>query len=125
MHQHHDTILSGNEGYITLAIQAFEKDASLSMRGAAKLYDVPRTTVRRRRARTISRRDYTSLTKKITQSEESAIIKRVLDLDLRRFLPIKAIVQDMANKLLAERGGNLVGINWLDAVIKRTPKLKT
>ena len=66
MHQHHDTIYSGNEGDITLAIQAFEKDASLSMRGAAKLYDVPRTTVRRRRAGTILRRDYTSLIKKLT-----------------------------------------------------------
>jgi len=125
MHQHHDTILSSNEGYITLAIQAFKKDASLSMREATKLYNVPRMTVRRRRAGTISQRDYTSLTKKLTQSEESVMVKRVLNLDLRGFPPIKAIVRDMANKLLAERGGNLVSINWLDAFIKRTPKLKT
>ena len=66
-----------------------------------------------------------SLIKKLIQLKELAIIKRVLTLYLRGFLPIKAIVQDMANKLLLERGKNLVSINWPDAFIKRTPKLKT
>ena len=73
----------------------------------------------------ISRRDYTSPIKKLTQSKELAIVERVLDLDLRGFPPIKAIVRDIANKLLAECGRNLVGINWLDAFVKCTPKLKT
>ena len=46
-----------------------------------------------------------------TQSEEQAIIKNILELDLRGFPPTHALLQDMANKLLAERHEKPVGIN--------------
>ena len=52
------------------------------------------------------------------------IVQHVLDLALRGVPPSKAIVQDMANKLLQERNGKPVGKNWVDNFVKRTPELK-
>jgi hypothetical protein len=42
--------------------------------------------------------------KKLTNPKEEAIIKHVLDLDLRGFPPSLNDVRYIANKLLAERG---------------------
>ncbi|KAF2186622.1 hypothetical protein K469DRAFT_706608 [Zopfia rhizophila CBS 207.26] len=48
--QHHSTYPSSIEARINLAIQALMRDTSLSERRAAALYNVPRTTLRDRRA---------------------------------------------------------------------------
>jgi len=37
------------------------------------------------------------------------ITEHILNLDLRGFAPILAAIQDMANKLLTERGASKVG----------------
>ena len=60
-----------------------------------------------------------------TQSEEQAIIKNILELDFQGFPPTHALLQDMANKLLAERHEKPVGINWPTNFIQRNPELKT
>jgi hypothetical protein len=57
--------------------------------------------------------------------EEEVIIQRILDESLRGLPPSKAAVQDMADKLLRERGGKPVGKNWVDNLVKRTPELIT
>lgn len=62
---------------------------------------------------------------KLTKLEEAAIVERILDLDSRGFPPTKAILRDMANKLLAERDADTVGINWPDRFIARQKDLKT
>jgi hypothetical protein len=48
--------------------------------------------------------------KKLTNPKEEAIIKHVLDLDSRGFPPSLNDVRYMANKLLAERGAQPVGM---------------
>ena len=73
------------------------------MRRAITTYDVPRTTLRRQRARTTARRDYKANLKKLTKLKELVIIQYILDLDSRGFVPSLSTVRDMANKLLTKR----------------------
>jgi hypothetical protein len=37
---------------------------------------------------------------------------------------MKALVRDMADRLLRERGGKPVSKHWVDNFVKRTPELK-
>jgi hypothetical protein len=95
-----------NEGQLLLAIEAIRKDPKLSIRAAAKLYGVPHVTLTYRLRGMPSRRDIPANSRKLTNSEESAIIQYILDLDLRTFLPRLSEVEDMANLLLATRSAS-------------------
>jgi hypothetical protein len=63
--------------------------------------------------------------KKLTQLEEHVIVEHILDLDLRGFAPTYAAVHDMANTLLAARGGGQAGVNRPSTFVKRTDSLTT
>ena len=76
-----------NEAQLLLALQAHKGDPKLTTRGAAKIYNVPRTTLRRRMNNICSRHDTVSNARKLTDLEESTIIQYVLDLDSRTFPP--------------------------------------
>ena len=62
-----------NKGQLLLAIDAIRKDPNLSMRSIAAIYNVPRTTLRYRKAGMLSRRDIPANSRKLTDSEESVI----------------------------------------------------
>ena len=49
----------------------------------------------------------------------------IIDLDERGFAPTLNAVRAMADRLLGERGGSLVGINWPVTFVNRTPRIKT
>ena len=103
---------SSKEGQIFLAIQAIQRDPKLSTRAAAKIYNVPRTTIGDRLSGISSRRDTPANSRKLTNSEEKAIIQYILDLDSRAFPVRLRHVEDMANLLLAQRVAERVGVNW-------------
>ena len=63
--------------------------------------------------------------RKLTVSEENGVISFIIDLDARSFPPRYSYVEDMANRLLAQRGGGRVGKNWTRNFINRTPGLRT
>jgi hypothetical protein len=63
--------------------------------------------------------------KKLTNSKEEAIIKHVLDLDSRGFPRSLDDVRYIANKLLAERGAQPVGMRWPQNFVKRAERLPT
>ena len=63
-----------NEGKVSLAILAIKYNQLLSERRAAEIYNVSRTTLRRRRASTALRRDCKPNLKKPTKPKELAII---------------------------------------------------
>ena len=63
--------------------------------------------------------------RKLTVFEEKAIVSFIIDLDARSFPPRYSYVEDMANRLLAQRGGGRVGKNWTRNFINRTPGLRT
>jgi hypothetical protein len=62
--------------------------------------------------------------KRLTKLEEEVILDCVLDLSLHRVPPTKALVRDIADRLLRERGGKPVSKHWVDNFVKRTPELK-
>ncbi|OAQ57671.2 DDE superfamily endonuclease [Pochonia chlamydosporia 170] len=57
--------------------------------------------------------------------EETEIIKYILDLDSRSFPPRLSGVQDMANRLLADRHAPPVGVNWASNFVRRRKELST
>jgi hypothetical protein len=87
-----------DEADIHLAILALNAGQIQTERYAAGTFKVSRATLHRRRAGTLARRD--------CQLEEEVIVKYILDLNLRGFVPTYAAVRDMANRLLAARGAD-------------------
>ena len=125
MHQQPVTQLPMAEAKINLAIQAIKQDQFQSVRHAAVTYDVPRTLLRRQRAGILPKRDCEPKSKKLTKLEETVIYNYIIDLDERGFAPTLNAVRAMADRLLGERGGSLVGINWPITFVNRTPGIKT
>jgi hypothetical protein len=99
-----------NEANIVLAISALKGKQIRNVYQAAATYNVPESTLRSRLAGITSRRDCQANLKKLTNPEEEAIIQHVLDLNSRGFPPSLNDVRYMANKLLAERGAQPVGM---------------
>ena len=116
--------LSYTESTLQLAIQATIEDRDKSERRVIAAFSVPRTTVRRRRQVALSRRDCEPNSKKLTKLEEEALVQHILSLGQREIGATRDIVQDMANDLLAERGGKPVGKHWVDRFKTRTPEIK-
>ena len=114
-----------NEGKISLAISAITKNQFKSERRAIATYDVPRSTLRDRRAGKVLRRDCEPNSKKLTKLEEDVIIQYILELGSRGFPPRLQAVRDMADQLLAARGASKVGKNWPENFVRRTAELKT
>ena len=109
---------------IALAIKATNGLQNYSERHAAKLYDVSRRTLRRRRVGTTSRRDTQPNSSRLTKSEEEAIIQYIKKQDTRGFAPTLSYVADMANQLLAARGEKPVGPKWASTFVSRKHELK-
>jgi hypothetical protein len=76
-------------------------------------------TLTRRRASRPTRRDCTANLKKLTQSEEEAIVQYIIELDIRAFSPRLRGVEDMANQLLRLRNAPPIGKLWAHNFVKR------
>ena len=111
MAQPNTTQLPCNEADILLAISAIKQGHIPTIKQAAALYNVPRTTLSNQYASKPARRDYYSTTKKLTPLKEEVIIKHILNLNAREFPPSLNNVQYIANKLLAKRSARAVGKN--------------
>ena len=74
MHQQHIAQSIQKEGRISLAISAIDQSQFQSERRVAVTYDVPRSTLRLRRAGTTARRDCEPNLKKLTILEELVIV---------------------------------------------------
>ena len=114
-----------NECQLNLALQAIRKDPKLSIRAAAKLYRVDHVTLSRRLKGTLSRSDSMPKSRKLTSLEEETIVEYIIDLDARSHPPRLASVEEMANRLLTERGAPHVGLRWASNFVKRQPLLRT
>jgi phage regulator Rha-like protein len=114
---------SSIECRIILALRALENDQNLTSRAVAKIYEVPHTTLLRRRDGKKSRRDISANSRKLTNLEESVILQRILDLDSRGFQPRQSDVQEMADCLRTDRNASRVGPRWAENFVKRHPEL--
>ena len=108
-----------------LVIFSIEKKQIKSASCAASMYNVPRSTLRDRRAGKPLRRDCQPNPKNLTELEEEVIVSYILDLYQRGLAPTYAAVCDMVDKLLAARGGGQVGIHWPRNFVERTDSLTT
>jgi hypothetical protein len=72
------------ESRLVLALEALKKDPKLSVRKAAKIYEVPESSLRDRRAGKQPRRELPANSRKLTELEK-VLLERVLDLDTRGF----------------------------------------
>jgi hypothetical protein len=99
------------EGRIELALQAYKDGQFQSMRRAANAYNVCQRALTRRYNGTLARANTRPSGQKLSATEEQTIVRYILDLDSRGFAPRLCEVADMADKLLAARGGKPVGKN--------------
>jgi hypothetical protein len=97
------------EATVILALEALQNDKNLSLRDAAKIYRVSRSTLTRRCDGKTARRDTTPKSRRLTDLEEKAIVQYALELDARAFLPRLSGLEDMANQLLRVRDAPPVG----------------
>jgi len=97
-------VSSPKEGRILLALQAIKPHGKLSIRQAAKAYSIPYSTLHHRRDGLPSQHDIRPNSTKLTRLEEETILQVALNKDARGLSPRLADVEDIANRLLAERG---------------------
>jgi hypothetical protein len=116
------------EGRILLALQAVQKGQIKSLYAAAKLYDIPYTTLYDRATGTSPRVDKRWHSHKMTQLEEDSLTEWILSMDSRGAAPRPSTVREMANILLATRGIHpppTVGVNWTSSFVKRREELRS
>jgi hypothetical protein len=116
---------ASKERQIQLALQALKQDAKLSVRRAAAIYNVPKSTLHQRRAGRPSRVDTMANLQNLTSAEEQVIVMRILELVTRGESPRLEVVADMANSLRKERGLAPVGPRWASRFVSRQEELKT
>jgi hypothetical protein len=123
MPQRQQALSRSSEADVQLTILSLNSRQIRTERAAARTFNVPRMTLRDRRAGKPPRRDCQPNSKKLTQREEQVIVSYILDLDRRGFAPTYAAVRDMADKLLATRSAGQVGVHWPRNFVKRTDSL--
>ena len=110
---------TSKEDMVILAIKALKDDPKLKVGTAAKIYDVDRMTLTRRRDGKPARYDTPANSRKLTDLEEQTIVRYIVELCARAFHPRLCYVEDMANRLLRERDAPPVGKRWAYNFIKR------
>ena len=100
---------TSKEARVILALKALQDDKELSLRAAAKLYNVPVSTLGYRRAGRTIRRDLPANSRKLTDLEERTIVQYVIELYKRAFPPRLCSVEDIANQLLYKRDTPPIG----------------
>jgi hypothetical protein len=127
MSQPKATQSSQNKGYrIALAIEALKQGSCTSVRGAAKAYDVPESTLRYH----VHQHPAPRSTKcKLTETEESTLVQWILSMGERGISPRADTVRHMANLLLQKRSGTnqgiTVGKRWVQNFVRRHQALQT
>ena len=113
------------EGRILLAIEAIQNKSVSSVTAAARVYDVPRSTLRDRVNGALAKPTTRGNRLKLTQLDEDLLTKWILSMDDRGVPPRPPMVRRMADILLSATGTDTVGKNWVGNYIQRTPDVQT
>ncbi|KAJ6436248.1 ATP-dependent DNA helicase PIF1 [Purpureocillium lavendulum] len=116
--------IDSREERVLLAIKAYQQGQFDSAHKAATAYDVPQSTVSARLRGARPRRDAQMKNRKLTATEETALVQWVLSMDERGMPPTVAYTRRMANLLLSERGQETVGENWVRKFVGRHDEIK-
>ncbi|KAJ5242259.1 uncharacterized protein N7469_000586 [Penicillium citrinum] len=106
--------LANQEGKILLALRDIKSGRILSIRAAARLYDLPETTLHSRAYGIQLRVDYRPTGYKLTQLEEVSLTEWILSMDICGAVSRPTTVREMVNILLAarEETSSIIGKNW-------------
>jgi hypothetical protein len=116
------------EGKILLALDDIKNGRIKSIRAAAKLYEIPRSTLQTRACGVVSIAERRNPNHKLTQLEEDSLVDWIISMDSRGAAPRPATVAEMANILLAARGSYpppTVGKNWPSTFINRREEIRS
>jgi hypothetical protein len=125
MDQPPDLELLPKEDRIKLALQATKNPQNLSVRRAADVYKVPKSTLQDRRAGKQSTRDIHPKSSALTKTEEQTLAQYIRKLDEQGHAPTLYWVEAMANQLRAARDAGPVGPRWASNFVKREPGLQS
>ena len=114
-----------NETQLNLALQAIRQNPKLSVRRAAKIYQVDHRRLGERLRGIPPRRDISANSRKLIDLEEIVLIKRILELNSKGYPPRLCIVEDIANRIIELRDGKRVGPRWATNFVRRQPELRT
>jgi len=119
--------LAEQEGKILLALSDIQSDRVKSLRAAAKLYDIPYTTLHARVYSLSLRVDIRLSGYKLIQYEEDSFAEWIVSMDICGAVPRFSTVREIANILLAACGkisAATVEKNWFFAFIQRHNKFR-
>ena len=120
--------LAGQEGNILLAIQALKNGDISNITAAARIFKIPRSTLRDRVNGHTQRGITRANSCKLSEIEEETLEKWILSMDSRGSAPRPSMVREMANVLLEKRGitpVSSVGEKWVYNFVKRRPLLSS
>ena len=114
-----------NKATILLALQVYKNDLKLSLRRTAKFYQVNHTTLLCRHNSVQARANTITKPCKLSNLEEKIVIRYIRDLNLRGFPLRLGGVEEIANRLLADRDVSPIGKFWAGNFVKRHEELNT
>ncbi|KKA22176.1 Transposase [Rasamsonia emersonii CBS 393.64] len=116
------------EGRIQLAISALKNNEIPSVRRAAEVFNVPKSTLHDRLTGHHFRIEQRANGHRLSQTQEDALIQWILSRDSRGVPPRPSHVQEMANIILRTdnpTGYTPIGKNWVSALIKRRDEIRS
>jgi hypothetical protein len=118
--------ITHQEGRIAFAIAAIQKNQFHSIREAARVYNVPLSTLQRRVRGIKPQRGQRSSTRKLTQIEEDILIKWILQHEKRGFPPYLIDAKAIAQRIVNNRSTvvNDIGHQWIYRFTKKHPELR-
>jgi hypothetical protein len=105
-------------------MQALDSGRAKNPAEAARQYNVSRRTLQARIDGTPAKQDTKRSVEKMTRAQEEELTRALIELDERGFGATRALVEEMANTILANDDKPPIGKNWVYRFIKRTPALK-
>jgi hypothetical protein len=116
------------EARMQMAITTWKEKKVKSKLKAAKIFGVPKSTLRERLAGIKPQSETRANGHKLTAIEEESLVKILLDADKRGFSIRLEFLRGMAQILLHKRIQDptaVLGINWPYSFTKRRPELRT
>ena len=97
------------EAKVVLAIEAIQSNRKISIREAAKVYNVADRTICCRLASKLTRRDTQANSRCLTDLEGQTIVQYITKLAIRIFLPTLRSIEDIANYLQRKCDAPFIG----------------
>jgi hypothetical protein len=113
------------EGRILVTISALKNGEIHSIRKAARIFQVPRSTLGTRYHGVQIKTKKRANGLKLSANEEESLVKWILDLAKYGLPPWPSLVRHIANYLLSGRGNQHVSKKWVYQLINCCPELKS